>query len=231
MTAQGARPDAATYNDHADRNGLLNDVGEDLRVELERHVTVIRFSPGTPLARAGEAIGDIYFPCGGVLAIGAKYGDRLTATGLIGREGYVGWSSLSGCREWPHDVIVRACETVLWRIDRTVLLDFASRYPKFHEVLLRGVETFMQQMAQTIASNLTQSVEQRTARWIAMYHERIEGDELVMTHRELGIMLGVRRSSITDALHGLEERGAIRGRRGRVLVREAQILKDVARFD
>ena len=39
-----------------------------------------------------------------------------------------------------------------------------------------------------------------------------------MTHEEFRLMLGVRRSSITDALHRLEEERAIRSLRGRVIV-------------
>ena len=63
-------------------------------------------------------------------------------------------------------------------------------------------------------------MEQRTARWLLMYHDRIDGDELAITHEELGVMLGVRRASITDALHHLEGSEGIRSLRGRLQIRD-----------
>jgi DNA-binding transcriptional regulator YhcF (GntR family) len=53
-----------------------------------------------------------------------------------------------------------------------------------------------------------------------MAHDRIEEDEINVTHDEIAVMLAVRRASVTDALHILEGEGLIRSHRGRVLVRD-----------
>jgi len=58
------------------------------------------------------------------------------------------------------------------------------------------------------------------ARWILLYHDRVRDDDICMTHEEFSLMLGVRRSSVTDALHRLEEERAIRAGRGRITVRD-----------
>jgi Mn-dependent DtxR family transcriptional regulator len=44
------------------------------------------------------------------------------------------------------------------------------------------------------------------------------GDELVLTHEFLAIMLGVRRPGVTEVLQALQERGIIRYRRGKLTV-------------
>ena len=88
------------------------------------------------------------------------------------------------------------------------------------DLLLRYMATFMTQMGRTIVSNLIHSVERRTARWILLYQDRVGGEEIVLTHEELGLMLGVRRASITDALHYLEGERAIMSLRGRLIVRD-----------
>jgi hypothetical protein len=49
-----------------------------------------------------------------------------------------------------------------------------------------------------------------------------------MTHEEFRLMLGVRRSSVTDALHKLEEIQAIRSTRGRLIVRDRDALLRLA---
>ena len=71
-------------------------------------------------------------------------------------------------------------------------------------------------------------MDRRTARWLLLYHDRVEGDEITITHEELGIMLGVRRSTITDALHHLEGNGALRGHRGRVVICDRDQLESLA---
>ena len=86
----------------------------------------------------------------------------------------------------------------------------------------------MAQMGRTIVSNLIHPVGRRTARWILLYHDRLDGDEIAITHEELGVMLGVRRSSVTDALHLLEGEGLIRSLRGRVVVRDRVLLEQWA---
>ncbi len=80
----------------------------------------------------------------------------------------------------------------------------------------------------TIVSNLIHSVERRTGRWILLYQDRVGGDEISLTHEELGLMLGIRRASITDALHYLEGERAIVGARGRVIVRDRARLEALA---
>jgi hypothetical protein len=49
-----------------------------------------------------------------------------------------------------------------------------------------------------------------------------------MTHEELSLMLGVRRASVTDALHVLEGEQAIRNLRRRVIVRDRAKLVEMA---
>ena len=95
-------------------------------------------------------------------------------------------------------------------------------------LLVRYASAFVTQMTGTITSNLIQSVEERTARWLLMYQDRIDGNELVITHDELSAMLGVRRASITDALHSLEGCGHVRSSRGRLLILDRSGLLDLA---
>lgn len=59
-----------------------------------------------------------------------------------------------------------------------------------------------------------------------MAHDRADGDELALTHDYLSIMLGVRRPSVTTALHILEGNLLIKGTRGTITVRDRPGLEE-----
>jgi CRP-like cAMP-binding protein len=60
------------------------------------------------------------------------------------------------------------------------------------------------------------TVQQRCCRWLLMTRDRMQSDELPLTHEFLAIMLGVRRPSVTEVLRPLQEQGLIRSRRGTI---------------
>lgn len=68
-------------------------------------------------------------------------------------------------------------------------------------LLLRHLHVFMVQASQTASTNGHAPMTERLARWILMSHDRFEGDDLVVTHEFISLMLGVRRQGVTEALH------------------------------
>ena len=76
--------------------------------------------------------------------------------------------------------------------------------PALQKLLLRFVQAFHLQTAQTAACNGSHSVGRRLARWLLMCHDRLDGDELPLTHEFIAVMLGVRRPGVTEALQMLE---------------------------
>jgi CRP-like cAMP-binding protein len=71
-------------------------------------------------------------------------------------------------------------------------------------------------------------VEQRCARWLLMTHDRVEGDEFLLTHEVLAQMLAVRRAGVSVAADALRERGLIRYARGKVAVADRAGLEAAA---
>jgi DNA-binding transcriptional regulator YhcF (GntR family) len=61
-----------------------------------------------------------------------------------------------------------------------------------------------------------------------MAHDRVEGDDLVVTHSEIAVMLGIRRASVTDALHVLEGDRLIRANRGHITILDRDALRSRA---
>ncbi|WP_294319638.1 Crp/Fnr family transcriptional regulator [uncultured Sphingomonas sp.] len=189
----------------------------------------ISVAVGDTLLSVGEPIDHVYFLEGGIAAVLEVIdGERQHAVGLLGTDGYVGWPILLGDDRSPHDVVLRAEPGTALRIPAARLLEATERSDTLRAALLRFIQVFLIQMGRTVVSALSHPVERRLARWILLYHDRVSGDEIAMTHEEFRLMLAVRRSSITDALHRLEETRAIRSVRGRVIVRDRDKLLEMA---
>ena len=211
-------------------NLLLRRLDEADFQRLAPYMERVPLELGARLARAGEEIDTVCFPEGAVAGFLDVLDDgRRLTVGLVGREGFVGWPMLMGDDRWPYDVAVTAEASTALRLDAQHLRRAVEQSSLLRDLLLRYMATFVAQMGRTIVSNLIHSVERRTARWILLYQDRVDGDEITLTHEELGVMLGVRRASITDALHYLEGERAIASLRGRVIVRDRARLENLAK--
>ena len=95
-------------------------------------------------------------------------------------------------------------------------------------LLLLYAYTFLIQTAQTAKANARSSLDERLARWLLMAHDRLETDDLNITHEFLSVMLGVRRSGVTVALNLLEGTALISINRGVVTIVDRKGLKAAA---
>jgi len=84
---------------------------------------------------------------------------------------------------------------------------------------------FFNQVAQSAACNQFHSLEQRCCRWLLMTHDRMQGDEFVLTQEFLAMMLGVQRTGVSLAASILQRAGLITYRRGKVSILDRAGLK------
>jgi CRP-like cAMP-binding protein len=87
-----------------------------------------------------------------------------------------------------------------------------------HERFLLYAHAFLLQTGYTAMANGRSKIEERLARWLLMADDRIDGDQLPLTHEFLSLMLGVRRSGVTTALQALERKRLISRKRGNILI-------------
>jgi CRP-like cAMP-binding protein len=213
----------------ASRNALLAALPAEEFELLRPFLKRVSHRSGDVLAQARAPIDPICFPEGGVAAfLAIAAGGQRAAAGLVGYEGVIGVASLLGQTHWSHEVVLRGEDSSAVVIGTDRLLDACRQSPVLNGLLLRFAGILMLQFARTGTANLVSQLERRMARWILLYHDRLEGDEFAMTHEEIGIMLGVRRASATDILHILEGEQAIRNARGRIAVRDRARLEAIA---
>jgi hypothetical protein len=100
--------------------------------------------------------------------------------------------------------------------------------PEMKDFFLRYVHTTVLQHAHSALASARFNMHERLARWILMCHDRLEGNNLAITHEFLALMLGVRRSGVTNELHVLEGVHAIRSTRGNVRILDREKLIEIA---
>ena len=165
-----------------------------------------------------KTIEHIYFIESGFASVVANgVGDREVEIGLIGREGMSGLASLMVADSSPLDTYMQMAGHGL-RIHAKALREALGHRPSLYRAFLRYGHAFVIQTAYTALANARCRVEERLGRWLLMAHDRIDGDEVAITHEFLGIMLGVRRPGVTVALNLLERHGLIKSARGLVSI-------------
>jgi CRP-like cAMP-binding protein len=169
------------------------------------------FEPETPIRH-------VYFPETAVVSFVSELREGGTIeVGTAGCEGMAGLPIFLGEDRASVRAFIQVPGMAL-RMDAEQFARLASVPGPFHQTMLRYTLAFLTQVAQTAACNGAHLVEQRCARWLLMTHDRVEGDELALTHEFLAAMLGVRRAGVTVAMHALQDAGLVRQSRGRVLI-------------
>lgn len=209
------------------RNRLLGVLAPDdfarLAPDLESVAMPLRetvIAPQQPITHA-------HFVEDGLVSLIADSVEGRIEIGLVGREGFVGVPLVLGTDRTPHVALVQA-DLVAFRIAAEPLHAALDASPALRGVLGRYVQGLIVQVGQTVYANTDLTIEARLARWILMTHDRLDSDELPLTHEFLSMMLGVRRPGVTTATHVLEGAGMIRALRGRIVVLNREKLEDMA---
>ena len=210
------------------RNCLLSALSADDYDLLAPHLEAVPLDKGQMLIEKNVPFEYVHFPERGLGSVmSSAPSTQRVETSLFGRDGMSGISLPLGTRQTPQTSIVQV-EGDGHRIATGALEEAIGRSRSLHRLLLLYVQTTVAQTSSTALSNVIQSIEERLARWLLMVHDRVDGDELPLTHEFLSIMLGVRRPSVTTALHVLEGDHLISARRGLVTVLDRDALIEFA---
>jgi CRP-like cAMP-binding protein len=212
------RLDAVTPSD-ATKNALL---GRLSLTELHHLSPLLRrehLPQGAILELPGQEVSSIYFPldCVVSLVVVGREGSRIEA-GLIGREGMTGFAIPDGDKKTPFELVNQIEGSAL----SMSVADFESvmaTTPGLRLFAAKFARSLGIQVSHTAMANGRFDIPQRLARWLLMIDDRLlDKHEFRLTHDYLSVMLGVRRSSVTTALHILEGEKLIRSTRSHIRI-------------
>jgi CRP-like cAMP-binding protein len=185
---------------------------------LARHLEPTPFPLKKVLYQAGAPLDYVYFPTRGIIsAMTIMDNGNAIEVATIGNEGMLGLTACVGGATAPNDAMVQVEGAGLW-MKAKVLQDEARKDGPLRETLALYHCAFQTQVSFSVACNGLHKIEQRCSRWLLMTRDRVGIDELPLTHEFLAIMLGVRRSSVTEVLLPLQRKKLIQNGRGKITI-------------
>jgi CRP-like cAMP-binding protein len=204
---------------------VLSHADQDL---LTPCLEVIALDARQVLEAPRDPISHVYFVESGLVSVvGTAMPDHRIEVGMIGNEGMTGLCIVLGDDRSTNETMVQSAGSAM-RLPSEVLRELMKSSGSLTAMLLRYVNVFMVQGSQTALANGRGRLDERLARWLLMWHDRVPADELIITHEFLALLLGVRRQGVTVALHELEGKGLIRSMRSHVRILDRSGLREAA---
>jgi CRP-like cAMP-binding protein len=174
---------------------------------------------------AGDPIDHVYFPITGMISLfvaGSK--GEIVGTAVIGREGAAGLQSGLG-QHRSHSRTAIQIPGYFAVISATHFERAVSSSAPLRDLVFRYLGTSLAEAQQIAFCNAIHSVSARLCRWLLQAADATDSDILALTHQYLADMLGAHRGTVTMLAQVLQERGAIRSRRGRITLLDRRTLE------
>ena len=217
----------ANIND-ALKNHLLAALHANEFARLKSQLEPVSLTLGDVLYESGDKMDYVYFPTTAIVSMLYIMENGATAEiGIVGNDGVIGVAVFLGGETTTSRAVIQS----VGHAYRMKAKDAKTEFKLggiFQEILLRFTQALMTQISQTAVCNRLHPVEQQLSRWILLSHDRLDSDNLVMTHDLISNMLGVRREGVTLAARKLAERKLIKNVRGTISIIDRQGLEEAA---
>jgi CRP-like cAMP-binding protein len=206
-------------------------LGALVRSDIERlrpHLLVVNLTKGQALMNEGERVTTVYFPFNAIvsLVVGLP-NERLVESAMVGRDGVIAASPALDSRLSLTRAVVQvagaslACDAVEFK--KTVLGS-----PTLLSAMMRHEQTLYAQAQQSTACMSSHSVTPRLCRLLLRARDLCGGNDIPLKQELLADLLGVRRTSVTDAATGLQAAGYIQYTRGIIHISDPDALREAS---
>lgn len=209
-------------------NLLLRLLSESNRQNLVSSSNLIFLPPKTTLHTPEEPIEEVYFPIRGIISLvnTTKEGSS-GETVAVSNEGMVGIAAFLGGHFLHSSAVVQTDCVALSLAADTIKQEFA-RGGELQRILLLYTQALFTQVSQNVFCSYHHTIEQRLARRLLSFSDRLRKRELLLTQETLADLLGVRRSSLSVVASELRQRNLINYSRGRIIIQNPVALRKVA---
>lgn len=178
-------------------NHLLNSLPATTRRQCLDAAEKIDFRFGDEIAKQGERAKYVYFPTSAVcsLTVGIQSGDKAECA-IVGAEGVIGVSLVGGASRNAFTAVVQVGGGG-YRILLARFAELMDEHRALHDAMLAYAGYALNVIGRSVACNSYHSIVERLARWLLTMHDRVERDELALTHDMLSQMLTATRPRVS----------------------------------
>ena len=209
-------------------NLLLRSLDNNVLEILTKNFTRVDLPRDRYFYREGDRVDKLYFPEDGIISCVVSEDRNRTEVAIIGREGVTGIGALLGDDISRIQTYVQVSGSTALAIGITEMRQAMVDHSEFRALLMRYAQCCLLQSTFSIVTISAHLLEGRLARWLLMSHDRVDGDDIQITHEFMAMMISAQRSGVTIALHSLEGAGMIRSKRGCVTIRDRDKLMELA---
>lgn len=190
----------------------------DVQERLHPGLKLLYLAEGESLYESGDEPHHLYFPTDSIVSLACATVDgEPMEISAVGKEGVVGVSVALSGEAAPNRAIVRSPGSA-YRLERRRFQAEFNRGGAVLRLVLAYIQSLVTQIGVTVACNRHHHIEQQVCRWLLASLDRLPGRRVTATQEQIGGMLGVRRESVTGAIHDLQRRGIIDHDRGWITV-------------
>ena len=198
------------------RNYVLRALGNTDRLALEADLQPLVLASGDVQYEPDCPVEWVYFPETAVLSVVTVMADgRTVESDTVGCESVVGVLAALGSSVSTGRTFAQIPGSAI-RLSASRLRRQAGASDSLRKLLIRHSQANLAQAHQSVACIALHDVDQRLCRWLLMSQDRTGADLVELTQQYLATMVGVQRTTITQALGVLAAAGLIRRGRGRV---------------
>lgn len=211
-----------------EQNSLLGGLPAHVQARLFPYLDLMPLPFGKSIYEPGDTMRYVYFPVDCIVSLlYVMENGESTEISVVGREGVVGFSLLTGGESTCSRAMIRNAG-IAYRLPGPRLRDELGRHGELLYLALRYTQSLITQMAQTAVCNRHHTVGQQLCRWLLLSLDRVDSSELIMTQELIASLLGVRREGVTEAAGRLQKLGVIEYRRGRIKVLDRARLEQLS---
>jgi CRP-like cAMP-binding protein len=183
----------------ASLNLLLNSLPVATRRQCLDAAEKIDFRFAEEIATQGDRARYVYFPASAVcsLTLGIRSGDKAECA-IVGAEGVIGVSLVGGAPLNAFTAVVQVGGSG-YRIPLARFDELMHEHRALHDAMLAYAGYALNVVGRSVACNSYHAIVERLARWLLAMHDRVERDELALTHDMLSQMLTATRPRVSLA--------------------------------
>jgi len=200
------------------RNYVLRAMARPDLQTLEPYMQEVSLSSGDILYEPAYLVDWVYFPNTAVLSVVTVMADgRMVESDTVGYESVVGVLCALGASPTVNRTFTQIGGTAI-KLSASRLRHRAEESGALRRLLIRHAQANLAQAHQSVACNALHDLQQRLCRWLLMSQDRTANGELRLTQQYLAAMLGVQRTTVTQALRQMAAANLIRQGRGRIML-------------